>query len=1479
MLLLTLAMIALNMIPSVQGQLGTYVSDILAEKIGTDVQIESVRIGLANRIILDDVRIRDKHDTLMVKLSRIAAKIEVLPLLSRQVKINNAQILGGDFALYQDEEGGDLNIQFLIDSLSNKNKQSTTNFDIQVGTLLVRRCNVRFDKHYIPMTEGRFSPAHIGLHNLSITAHAQCITPDSLDIHLRKMSFSENSGPDLEKLSFRMRAGKRNADIQAFTLQTKNSSISIPEARFKYDAYDKELGVKKWVKTINDGNAEIVVSLLPSEFATFLPRLETCNARINLESTFYINRGKIDFPTLLLYDGEKNMSLNASGSIRNVFNNPELDADIHSLATTEHMADFIHYNIYENLTLQKTLPRIGQTLTKGHLSYASKKADIDVTTNTSIGSLEAKGWIQDWNRFDVDMSIKNLEISKIANEGAAKQIERTSLHTKASGQIKGINKHPEVTAEGVVEEFIFRNHIFRNIPFTTAIHNRHYDLACHLEENDGAVDLTCKANDENTDKNIILNANVKSFSPYNLNMTKKLKGERFSGDLEAELNIRSLDEIAGKILLSDLTVEAENPETNDLKIGDIQMESLYDEDGKHISIASNFLNMDIEGDFRWNTLYNSFLSITHDNLPSVFPQPKKNAERLDNDLTFTCRIQDTTLLHRFTGTDIRIPRMGTLDGSIDDETKHFTLQADFPEIKYRGNEFTLTELHAESNMDIMSTSIRTERMSKGKPVEFKINAFANKGKLNAKLCWDNHRHPSQQGEINITGNFAKDPSGKQSVFASINKSEIIISDTLWNVAPATATFQNGILDISNLKVSNNERHLAINGRVSREETDTLTAELKDISLSYVFDIINFHAVEFDGKTTGRVYARSLTGTPTADAFLHVNDFAFNGGYLGEMDIYGNYGKEGNRIGLDAHIRDLAAGHTTNVVGSIVPEKAPNGSLDLNIKTKNINLYFLNKYTSAIFHDLQGRASGWARVYGPFKKIDIEGDVLVENARMHVNVLGTDYQAFNDSVILRPGNIWVKDATIYDYLGKSGDKEHSAKLTGHLMHDHFGNLRYDFSAKARNILGYYTTQKSEQNFYGTVFATGDISLKGEPGSVSVDMKCTPNSGTFITYNVDSPETITEAEFITYVSSKTDEQSNSDSQRDNAAKPMMDIRLNFNLDINPEATMRLVMDQRTEDDIHLFGNGHIIASYHNKGKFQMYGTYHVDHGLYNMSIQDVLKREFKFLPGGTIIFGGNPYEASINMKAAYSVMNVSLDDLSSSGLGLSNMRVDCLMNITGKPKSPFITFDFDIPSASEEEKHMVHSLISTEEEKNMQVIYLLGLGRFYSYGTQHVEHSDNFGGKAMNSILTSTISNQINEFLTGAVKNANWSFGTNFKTGETGWDQIDVEGILTGHLFNNRLKINGNFGYRDKYYSTSTSNFVGDFDIQYLLNKAKTLSLKVYNQTNDRYFVQSSLTTQGIGLSFQHDFNSWKHSLMSKKRKKKNKENAEHRKQTP
>jgi len=153
-------------------------------------------------------------------------------------------------------------------------------------------------------------------------------------------------------------------------------------------------------------------------------------------------------------------------------------------------------------------------------------------------------------------------------------------------------------------------------------------------------------------------------------------------------------------------------------------------------------------------------------------------------------------------------------------------------------------------------------------------------------------------------------------------------------------------------------------------------------------------------------------------------------------------------------------------------------------------------------------------------------------------------------------------------------------------------------------------------------------------------------------------------------------------------------------------------------------------------------------------------------------------------------------------------------------------------------------------NMQILYLLGIGKFYT--PENVDATQN--SNMMTSVLSSTLSGQLNNALSNIINSNNWNIGTNLSTGEKGWTDMEFEGMLSGQLLNNRLLINGNFGYRDN--PMANTNFVGDFEAEWLVNRSGDIRLKAYNETNDRYYTRTNLTTQGIGIIFKKDFNRWK-----------------------
>ena len=191
----------------------------------------------------------------------------------------------------------------------------------------------------------------------------------------------------------------------------------------------------------------------------------------------------------------------------------------------------------------------------------------------------------------------------------------------------------------------------------------------------------------------------------------------------------------------------------------------------------------------------------------------------------------------------------------------------------------------------------------------------------------------------------------------------------------------------------------------------------------------------------------------------------------------------------------------------------------------------------------------------------------------------------------------------------------------------------------------------------------------------------------------------------------------------------------------------------------------------------------------------------------------------------------------------------MNLSGILLRPTIKLGIELPNERDEIQTLVRNYISTEEQMNMQILYLLGIGKFYTEDAARNNQNSN----VMSSVLSSTLSGQLNNALSQVFETNNWNIGTNLSTGDKGWTDMEVEGILSGQLLNNRLLVNGNFGYRDN--PMANTNFIGDFEAEWLINRSGDIRLKAYNETNDRYYTKTNLTTQGVGIMYKKDFNKW------------------------
>ena len=77
-------------------------------------------MGLLNRIIVEDVLLHDRKNQEMLKVARLSAKFDLLPLLNGKVTISSVQLFGFTVNLNRETPESAPNFQFVLDAFASK---------------------------------------------------------------------------------------------------------------------------------------------------------------------------------------------------------------------------------------------------------------------------------------------------------------------------------------------------------------------------------------------------------------------------------------------------------------------------------------------------------------------------------------------------------------------------------------------------------------------------------------------------------------------------------------------------------------------------------------------------------------------------------------------------------------------------------------------------------------------------------------------------------------------------------------------------------------------------------------------------------------------------------------------------------------------------------------------------------------------------------------------------------------------------------------------------------------------------------------------------------------------------------------------------------------------------------------------------------------------------------------------------------------
>lgn len=1442
-------------VPAVQGFIRHKCEDELSRQLGVEVTIGNLNIRPFNRAELDDINLVNDNDTLAF-IGGLSAGVDVWALVSRgDITVNYAAVEGMRAYISRDSLSSPLNIQPIIDRLANKDKKKPpSRFDLKINTVVIRDAEISYDVKSEPHRgAGLFDPHHIHILSLRADATLPLIKNDNFDIELKRMDFRESSGLRLDNFTGHVAMNPHQLSWSGLSLKSTLTKINLSDGSLQYDSIPD---LKRSAMT-NGVNVEILPgsSIYPPAIAMFFHQAADYAHPINFTTSIFLSSDSaaISGCNISNHDGSAKIAMQ-SAIISYPLNPDSLTFDIPvvdiKIADTKDLPRhwFARIPVKSPETINLRASAAG-SLVRGEAKVnlitnrGGAKADLDYERHKSTVKTTAH------------VGIEELDLASILDNENLGPITATADISASIG-----SRHRNIAADVSIPSFIYRRHKYDKVTLVASLIDDDFKAKVRSFDTAALFSLDGEGSLAKNVQQLNVNGSV-SITPQVLNLSGASDPNTYCGDFEGHLSGFRPDRGEAKVKISNLMVLDSLKSNQPLfSIGDIVIESDSRMTPREITIKSDFINGHVTGDYDFLSLHSAVKDILSKSIPGMPVAPiSVQMTGAVNQFQTELTIDNIEPIERIFKLPVSLVYPATIKGEVDSSEGLLTLDVSVPYVRQGNKLIEDTRLEVDLNADKATHSLNllTRYPSADGLTTYKVSAEGEDNVTDTKITWHIDRERRYDGLVHFVTDINADNRGQLTGRADIKKSQLAFNDSVWTIHPAAITFADNVVDVNNINVSRDNQYVKIDGRGSVSPDDHIDIDILNFDLGYLFEAIGIENFQLGGIATGSVTAAAvLSPIPQVSTDgIHVDDISFNKCVLGEATVTSNFDIEQKAVAINGLIKQ-PNGKEAIVNGELMPFTS---ELDFRIHADQTNVAFMQHYMKAFASDISGLGSGDFRVFGTFHDVDLEGDVYAENLKLKLNFTNTYYTA-TDSIHIVPGLINLSHIKLHDSFG------HTALLNGVVTHDFFRNPKFRFAVTdINNMLVYNEPAAPNADWYGKIFASGRVDVDGDDNQVKINIDVATDQGSMFTFVLSELEVADEYTFLTFrdknapkepvvveVDEKMDavnhlRQLLSKKSQSSTARYLVELKV----DVTPDIEVDLVMDPVAGDKIRSHGSGNLRILYTSADNdLRIFGTYRLNRGDYNFTLQDIIIKDFVIKEGSTLSFTGDPLAARLNIEAYYA-LNANLTDLDESfaldkELNRTNVPVHALLKVTGDIRQPEIAFDLEFPTLTSDIDRKVRSIVSTDEMMNRQIIYLLVLNRFYT-----PDYMSTTKGDELFSVASSTISSQLSNML-GQLSDK-WMISPNFRSDKGGFSDMEVDLALSSRLLNNRLLLNGNFGYRDK--TLNTNQFIGDFDIEYLLNKSGTIRLKAYNHYNDQnYYVRTANTTQGVGVMLKQDFDN-------------------------
>jgi hypothetical protein len=1404
----------------------------LSKELNTTVSLTGIYVKPFKSIVIEDLLLLDQQKDTILSTPKFLVDINQFSLKERIIAINTVQINNGSFFLksYKDRS---TNLDFIINYFASKPtkvKKKKKPYRISFDRIILNNTSFKYKNYRRDTLMKGINFDDVALTNLNGIFEKFNTKDHILQTNIKDLTFKEKSGFYLKNLTAFTTIDTNSIELQHLMLVTNRTRLTdYFKMSFKgyadFNDYINKVRMK----------ANFVDSHISShDVSFFTSELDQMNLDIDIDGQITGLVNNLRAKKLAVKAGKAtyikgDFMLKGLPYLNETFMDLKIDmAGTNKVDLDEIVTDVTGKKIK---VIPKILDKFGNINFNGSftgfkndfIAFGEFKTKLGRVVSDVNMKIDKKGIPS----YTGNVKTYDFNLGNLLNE---KMLGRLSASLYVKGRGTEINSLSE-KLNGDINYIDFNNYRYQNVKIDGTFDKKFFDGSLKINDKnvqlafDGGVNLNPKLPVFNF-KATIKNAKLRALKLYKDSLKiDAIFSTNFSGS--------NLNNIQGNLRLQEIKLDNVK---GIYHVDSVELQASGVGKARSLTVKSDILDASIKGQYDLNTIPSYYKTLAKKYIPSLKVTTVKPSDQI---FQFDLNIKRFAPIAELLVPGLEIEDQAIFAGNFDSPNNTATLNGFVKKLKYKGivvNNIIIDENTSANQLQAIITSDRVDLNDSLHIKNVNISNILRNDSLSLNVKLSNE---DDQNQLDLNGlvEFANDTTARVSILPSI----LIVNSEEWKI-PETVriNLHDGKTEISNFDLNNGKQFITLDGVLSNEPNDMLLVGFKDFSLTTLNPFVKSQGLKISGNVNGQTTLANILKSPEIHDNIKIDSLVFNDTYIGSLTDTSSYDQSKKKANIFTNIISSDK-ETLRATGNLDLEKK---EIDLEIKLDKTELAVLGPFVNQLVSDLKGHVSADLTVTGPFKKPAIKGDLSLENASMIINYLKTRYTITHD-VTVDNSVITVDDLKLLDVDGNE------AIANGTVDLNDINNPTLDVNIYANKFMALNTTEKDNPLYFGQAYATGKFQFKGPTNKLFIGIDAKTEKGTVFNLPLNSSETVSSKDFITFVSKDTTAYVKKQTSFDG-----LTMRLKIDVDANSTANIFTTLGN-------LSGRGYsknLELNINSLGDFEMSGDYIIESGIFDFTAQEVINKKFNIRQGGTIRWTGNPSNAQINLKAIYS-LRAGLADLYSAANRTApndNDRVltEVEMGLTGLLMKPDIKLDVFFPSNPAIKEEM-QTYFNDDNNRNLQALSLI-IRRSFSPAS---------GKEGLGKQLGSGVASTATELLFNQFNNVLSSLNLDF---------VDInirslsEANASFRFFQDRIVLNA--GIVDKRSTNDLSpigfsrdNVGGEVEVLALIKKDGTLVGKLANKPPTQQSIFNSNTANqytnvtSFGLIYTQQFDSFREFL--------------------